>query len=102
MRCRYLRFRSTNLCEQENVSISRVYQQTALFDNGRSFILVSSDNPEVFGKSASVSLLPEGNGAVISKLVARSLSLDVGDSFSVNLEGKSIELKVSEIVDRYC
>ena len=86
------------LSEDSSYSIFRVYQQTAAFDNGQTVAVFAADSPLAFGDEMDVGKLPEGNGALISSASARMLSVGEGDGVGIEIEGRRLELTVTEIV----
>ncbi len=85
------------LCAETEADVSRVYQQTGNMSGYTVFIL-SSDAKEVFGEELHISALPTESEVILSSVVAKALSVKVGDEVLITTEGKSLRLFVSEIV----
>ena len=79
--------------------ISKVYQSKALYKNGYTTLLISTDNEYAFGKNVKIKELPRGNEAVLSTTDAKLLDINVGEEFSLKIDGCEREFLVKEIVD---
>ncbi len=76
---------------------SGIYLATAEGEEG-SYTAVSADELSSLAPHLSIRQLPRGEEAVLSREIALSLSLSVGDTLSLTVEGKPLTLTVSEIV----
>ncbi|MBO7196971.1 MAG: hypothetical protein J6V80_06620 [Clostridia bacterium] len=59
--------------------------------------VISADTVDSLSPDLGVTELPVGNGAIISRGHSKMLSLDVGDSLSVEISGRKVELRIVEI-----
>ena len=78
-------------------SLSRVYTSREKLENDMYVNVIATDNSVILNDAYSTGNLPEGNQAIISASNAKMMSLDIGDSFTVNIGGREIELVVSDI-----
>ncbi len=89
---------SERISECEEIeSLESAYFSTTILKNNISSTLLSVSNIDILSSTLNITELPCGNEAIISRSVAKSLSIKVGDSLFVNCDNKEIELKIKKI-----
>lgn len=91
------RCRERILQREEIKGVESVYFSTAHLTNHSIVTAISAESCDTLSAEFGVTRLPEGKGAVISRSVARQLSLKVGDSIAVVCDNKPLALVVEEI-----
>ncbi len=80
-------------------SVEKAYITTYAHKNSYHTSVLSVSDLSVFSDDIPITKKPEGNQAVISYAEAKMLSLDVGDSFTIEISGVPKTLNVIEIVE---
>lgn len=100
----YVVLNGTSRCEEkiENcesvLSVEKAYVTTYAHKDSYHTSIVSVTDVSVFSDDIAITKKPEGNEAVISYAEAKMLSLDVGDSFTIDILGAPQTLTVIETV----
>lgn len=76
----------------------RVYMDSSTHDGNIVTYVLASDSINAFADDMELSFMTEGNGAIISTGQAKLLGLEIGDSFSIRVAGKDLDLRVADIV----
>ncbi len=77
--------------------VDKVMLGTATKPDGVSVYAISVSNTAVLSDLIDVSATPKGNKAVISTDQALLFSLEVGDPYTVTVDGRALELEIAEI-----
>ena len=85
------------ISREEVSSATKLYIGRESQSNGIQVNTLASADIVALSDTLSVSSLPKGNEAILSRAQARMLSLNVGDGFSLTVGGKECELVVSQI-----
>ncbi len=94
---------ATDRCKSELLScesaesIEGVMLDTFTFDNDFTFSALSLTDKSTLSDNVTVDRLPTGNEAVVTRDLATAFSLEVGDTFSVELGAERLELVIIEI-----
>ncbi len=83
---------------EEIKSVENVYFSSAKLKGGVVVAALSVKNKDVVSDEFGIRELPEGDGVVISRSIAKQLSLKEGDEFEFECDNKPLKLKISDIV----
>ena len=95
----YVVINATESCTEKVSQCETVQDSVRIFlgeaDNAR---MASADNLSVFSETLGMERLPQGNQAFLASGWAKQNSLKVGDSFTLTIDGREVELMVAEII----
>ena len=83
-------------CESAE-STARVFFKRALSGNGGNVAVISVSDINAISDRIDIDELPEGDGAILSYGWAKCYSLEIGDKFSLYLDGEELELTLTGI-----